>query len=406
MKTKHVCGKIGGPGNLFGRSTDDANLEGNGFEFIPLHVVTKNLQSVKSNDRFYDFIAELDQCSFDICLFSETWRVETEEVFVTPAGHKLFFSGGGGGGGEGGHQGVGGAIHKRLLQQINSISFSAFASRVCQLQFSLRTTYFRCIAVYFPTTWHSEDDVEQVYTLLGFLLDASVKDGCVPVLGGDFNACIGPLTNHEALDQIGQWGSRRQNERGRFLMRFVMGKGLQICSRHNASENMEASWTCCRTLDKTCVQLDYILANFRLQIVEVWNDFALPIGLDHRCAHCILQFQRSNPPRVRRQRGLKRWQPTLDSDGLPARFFFFLFSPLLFEPQKSQILGLFYWAVSRHWTKRVGHFYPGGSGIAGELAKSKPELLKEGLGGGWARGVGLGPRPGVGSREDHYLQHW
>ena len=84
----------------------------------------------------------------------------------------------------------------------------------------------------------------------------------------------------------------------------------------------------------------------------------------------------------------------------------FFFSPLLFEPQKSQILGLFYWAVSKHWTKRVGHFYPGGSGIAGELAKSKPELLKEGLGGGWARGVGLGPRPGVGSREEHYLQHW
>ena len=162
--------------------------------------------------------------------------------------------------------------------------------------------------------------MEQVYTLLGFLLNASVKDGCVPVLGGDFNACIGPLANHEALDQIGQWGSGRQNERGRLMMRFVMGKGLQICSRHNASENMEASWTCCRTLDKTCVQLDYILANFRLQTVEVWNDFALPIGLDHRCAHCILQFQCSSPPRVRRQRGLKRWQPTLDSDGLPARF--------------------------------------------------------------------------------------
>ena len=102
-------------------------------------------------------------------------------------------------------------------------------------------------------------------------------------------------------------------------MRFVMAKGLQICSRHNASENMEASWTCCRTLDRTCVQLDYILANFRLQTVEVWNDFALPVGLDHRCAHCILQFQCSSPPRVRRQRSLKRWQPTLDSDGLPAR---------------------------------------------------------------------------------------
>jgi len=54
----------------------------------------------------------------------------------------------------------------------------------------------------------------------------------------------------------------------------------------------------------------------------------------------------------------------------------------------------------------VGHFYPGGSGIAKEAAKSKPELLNEGLGGGWARGVGLGLRPGVGSKEDHSPQHW
>ena len=63
--------------------------------------------------------------------------------------------------------------------------------------------------------------------------------------------------------------------------------------------------------------------------------------------------------------------------------FFFPLVPLLFQPQKFRIL----------WTKRVGHFYPGGSGIAKELAKSKPELfkeLKEGLGGGWARGLGLG----------------
>ena len=71
-----------------------------------------------------------------------------------------------------------------------------------------------------------------------------------------------------------------------------------------------------------------------------------------------------------------------------AIFFFF---PFLFEPQKSQIFGLFYWAVSRHWTKPVGHFYPGGSGIAEELAKSKPDLRRgwEAAGlGGWAWGLG------------------
>ena len=94
--------------------------------------------------------------------------METEEVFVTPVGHKLYFSGGDG---ESGHRSVGVAIHKRLLQKIDSISFSTLSNRVCQLQFSWGTTYFRCIALYFPTTWHSEDDVEHV------------KDGCIPILG-------------------------------------------------------------------------------------------------------------------------------------------------------------------------------------------------------------------------------
>ena len=100
----------------------------------------------------------------------------------------------------------------------------------------------------------------------------------------------------------------------------VLAKWLQICNRQNTTENMEASWTCCRTLDGTCVQLDYILANFRLRTVEVWNDFTLPIGLDHRCAHCISRFQWCSRPRMRQHRGLKWWQQTLDSNGLPAKF--------------------------------------------------------------------------------------
>ena len=61
-----------------------------------------------------------------------------------------------------------------------------------------------------------------------------------------------------------------------------------------------------------------------------------------------------------------------------------------FPLQKSRVLGLFYWANSRHWTQQVGHFYPGGSGIARELAKSKPELLNQRLGGGWLGGSGWG----------------
>ena len=63
----------------------------------------------------------------------------------------------------------------------------------------------------------------------------------------------------------------------------------------------------------------------------------------------------------------------------------FFSSPLLFEPQKSLTLRLFYWAVSRRWIISVP--------VAPALAKSKPELLNEGLGGGSVRGTRpLAPR--------------
>ena len=85
---------------------------------------------------------------------------------------------------------------------------------------------------------------------------------------------------------------------------------------------------------------------------------------------------------------------------------FFFFFPAPFWTAEVSGLDCFTGQSPGRWTKRVGHFYPGGPGIAREMAKSKPELLNEGLVGGWARGVGLGPRPGFGSRVARSLQHW
>ena len=61
---------------------------------------------------------------------------------------------------------------------------------------------------------------------------------------------------------------------------------------------------------------------------------------------------------------------------------------LLFPPQR-QLLGVGQLAGSLQARDEVGHFYPGGPGIATEEAKSKPELLDEGLGGGWGPGKHL-----------------
>ena len=61
----------------------------------------------------------------------------------------------------------------------------------------------------------------------------------------------------------------------------------------------------------------------------------------------------------------------------------------IFIHQKSQSLGLFYWADSRHGTKRTGHFYPGGSGKMGAV------LVEEAGGKGLQGSMGQLGRPSV-----------
>ena len=81
------CRRVASP---TGGTTNDAVHE----EFIELHVVTKNLQSIRNQTRFEDFMTELDGSDFDLLLLCETWGMEREEFFKTCGGNQLFLSGG------------------------------------------------------------------------------------------------------------------------------------------------------------------------------------------------------------------------------------------------------------------------------------------------------------------------
>ena len=61
-------------------------------------------------------------------------------------------------------------------------------------------------------------------------------------------------------------------------------------------------------------------------------------------------------------------------------FYLLVFPPVLFEPKKPLPLVLFYWAVSRHVVQKG---WPFGSGIARELAKSKPKFPNGGPARSW-----------------------
>ena len=96
--------------------------------------------------------------------------------------------------------------------------------------------------------------------------------------------------------------------------------GLQMFNRiRDASFGLD-SWTCKRTADNALVQLDYIIGMPAFVTMSTWNDYQLPIGLDHRCVHCMLTVVDTVQGVHHRRRGLKNWMPNLDRHGEPHAF--------------------------------------------------------------------------------------
>ena len=58
----------------------------------------------------------------------------------------------------------------------------------------------------------------------------------------------------------------------------------------------------------------------RACVDTIWHDQLIPIGLDHRCVHCLLRWRGVRPSLGNRRLNLKNWMPVLDMDGGPGLF--------------------------------------------------------------------------------------
>ena len=73
-----------------------------------LKILTKNVQSILSEDRERDLLEEIETFSWDILLLTETWRIDKEEVWITGRGHMFL-----GAGWAHGRRGVAIVLHRR-----------------------------------------------------------------------------------------------------------------------------------------------------------------------------------------------------------------------------------------------------------------------------------------------------
>ena len=85
---------------------------------------TGDLQSIRAEERYSDFISEIDVCEFDIFCLNETWRDGQEEIVATPHGHALYLSGGAG------HCGGGICVCKNLRSKMSKVNFHALGGRL------------------------------------------------------------------------------------------------------------------------------------------------------------------------------------------------------------------------------------------------------------------------------------
>ena len=216
---------------------------------------------------------------------TETWRSEREELDQTNDGQNLFLSGS-----PLGDAGVGICISKALSRDMLDVAFHAYSERLCALHLSFGHTKFQIFACYFPSSWVPDADVEGVYELLNLLLTNCRQSGAIPIIGSDLNASIGEAQAGDDVNTFGGSGIGRRNARGQLLMQWVLENGLLVQNRLDHKLLGEDSWTCCRTFDSSLVQIDFIFPSPKLIIMDSWYDFSIPIGLDHRCVHCVLQL--------------------------------------------------------------------------------------------------------------------
>ena len=86
-----------------------------------------------------------------------------------------------------------------------------------------------------------------------------------------------------------------------------------VCSQQTLHPAHE-SWT--GTMDGARLPLTYILANGHVTLQQVWHDYIPPIGLDHRCVNCSLQWSGTRLPPKHKGLNLQNWVSTLDEDRL------------------------------------------------------------------------------------------
>ena len=235
-------------------------------------IITYNVQSVLSEDRFEALLEEIADIHWDVLVLVETWREAKREEFTVGSGHHFY-----GSGGLRGRCGIGFLVNKRHERH----SFVPVDERLAFLDVKLVLGRCRIFGVYFPDSGHPDSELDIIYEKLDARIQQARRRNTHIVLAGDFNAQVGHFEDFDDERIIGKHGFGLRSDRGERLLRWCAVRDFVLTNTHFEAD-ADRTWTYRNGC--TYRQLDYILVD-RFLFARTVNSHvkeAIDIGSPHR----------------------------------------------------------------------------------------------------------------------------
>ena len=204
---------------------------------------------------------------------NETWRHEPAELWETQ--HKHIFMGAGKY--ENKH-GVGIMLNKRWRKII--IDTEYISERAIKTTIMVNRQHIDLVSVYFPHSKYADHHVGKMYKTIEKHM--TNNKNCIPIIGGDFNAELGPGRGTECKS-VGKYTLNESNKRGDWLKSWLM---FNVYSALNTmfkkTPQKQTSYVSPKGKEK---QIDYILTKRRYlsNVKDAEANDMIHMGSDHRC---------------------------------------------------------------------------------------------------------------------------
>ena len=237
---------------------------------------------MNSSERLEELFREVHRAKWDEILISETWR-QGKEMWETQQGHIVVESGM-----FTNKHGVAIVLNRRWKSQINWVQCAP--ERVVAASISVKKQPINLVSEYMPNSGYPDHQVEKTYKSITTAIE---KDKSMKIIGGDFNAELGPGEGIE-LSSFGHYTLNEANCRGEWLTQWLLENSL--VALNTMYRKLPQKQVTYHTPKGTKKQLDYILTDrkhFRWSKDAEAND-TINMGSDHRCVMAKFDIPKEN----------------------------------------------------------------------------------------------------------------